>query len=67
MARRQNPTESQDKDAANVVTPDFDSGGEKPMDRFRALTRRLLRVSPKELGRERERHSTEKHTLARKG
>jgi hypothetical protein len=60
MARRRNPTESSDNDGASAATPDFDSGDETPMDKFKALTRRLLRVSPQELARERARHAAKK-------
>jgi hypothetical protein len=60
MARRQNPTELPDKGEASPATPDFDAGDETSMDRFKALTRRLLRVSPQELARERARHAAKK-------
>jgi hypothetical protein len=52
MAQRRNQTESTDKAAGNAA------GVETPMDRFRRLTKRLLRVPPDEL-REQERRYQE--------
>jgi hypothetical protein len=49
-----------------ALLPDFDSASETPMERFRTLTRRLLRVSPQELARQRERHSAGKDKKPRK-
>jgi hypothetical protein len=42
-----------------AATPDL-AAGETPMTRFKSLTRRLLRVSPDELGKERARRAGEK-------
>jgi hypothetical protein len=59
MSRRS--TERPAKDAENVATSDFDDGDEEtPMERFKTLTRRLLRVSPQELARQREKHAAKK-------
>jgi hypothetical protein len=48
MVKRQNHTESGDKDAAS---------GETAMERFRSLTRKLLHVQRAELEEERQRHN----------
>jgi hypothetical protein len=54
MARR-NRTELPDSDEAPVATPDF-LANETPMERFRALARRLVGVPRRELEQERQRY-----------
>jgi predicted amidohydrolase len=60
VRKSQNPTEPAAKDAGSAATADFDAFDETPIERFKALTRRLLRVSPQELAKERERHAASK-------
>jgi hypothetical protein len=59
MERNRNRTESLDKDAVPTATTDFDDRA-TPMERFRSLTRRILRVPKEEVKRERDGKSSKR-------
>jgi hypothetical protein len=61
MRHRKNRIESPDRDEDEpVVSADFDASDETPMDKFKALARRLLKVPSSDLAAERTRHAAGK-------